>query len=105
MAGDRWLVTLEARLDIRLDKVNLDPFPEKEKVLKALRASYGTTIRYRYKQHKHFVSLDQKERVFHDFLETFKKNIIPYLSRRGFARSLVLSKQRELEGRKPMIYH
>lgn len=104
LAGDRWLVSLEARVDIPLDPEMLPPTPERQKFLQVLHSVFGNKIPYRYKQERHFVDQKEKEGLFHEFIDLLRKNVIPYLSHKEFAKRLVLSKIRELRSKDPRLF-
>ncbi|HDM09653.1 MAG TPA: hypothetical protein ENF92_03950 [Desulfobacteraceae bacterium] len=104
LAGDRWLVSLEARADVPLAPEVLSSTDEKEKLLEVLRRVYGDKVSYRYKQERHFVDKREKEALFQEFLGILKRNVVPYLSHRDFARRLVASKIRELKARDPRLF-
>ncbi len=104
LAGHRWLVSLEARVDIPLTPHMLPPTPEREKFFQVLRDVIGDKIPYRYKQERHFVDEKQKDALFKEFITLLKKNVIPYLSHKDFAKRLVLSKIRELKSKDPRLF-
>jgi len=106
LAGDRWLVSLEARADIPLDMAQLSALKDKdkEKALQALKKAYGDRIPYRYRQEKHFVDQRERHKVFQEFLDLLKSNVLPYLSHKEFASKLVLAKVRELKRKDPRLF-
>lgn len=106
LAGDRWLVSLEARADIPLDMTQLPALEDedKEKVFQALKKAYSDKIPYRYRQEKHFVDQRERDRIFREFLDLLKSNVLPYLSHKEFARKLVLVKVRELKRKDPRLF-
>ena len=75
LAGDRWLVSLEARVDIPLDPEMLPLTPEREKFLQVLHSVFGNKIPYRYKQERHFVDQKEKEGLFQEFIDLLRKNV------------------------------
>jgi len=104
LAGDRWLVSLEARVDIPLRMSHLDSVPEKAHAFSLLEKTLGPTVTYSYTRDRHFVSRDQKEAVFLEVLDTLKRNTLAYLSHPDFARKLTLSKYRELKKKNPQLF-
>ena len=104
LAGDRWLVSLEAKAQIPLSKAALDSLPDKEKVFRVLRKIYGDSIPYIYKQEKHFVDQGEKDRLFEEFLTIMKQNTLRYLEHPEFARRLIVSKVRELKTKNPRLF-
>ena len=104
LAGDRWLVSLEARVDIPLAPDMLPPTPEREKFFQVLLKVFGGKIPYRYKQERHFVDEKEKDALFKEFISLLNKNVIPYLSHKEFAKRLALSKIRELKSKDPRLF-
>ena len=104
VAGDRWLVSLEIRIDIPLEIAHLESIPDKEKVFAILRKAFGEKVTYRHKQEKHFVDEKGKDDVFQSHLERLKDNLLSYLSHPDFARKFVLSKYLELKNRSPQLF-
>ena len=104
IAGDRWLVRLEARLDVPIHSRYLESIPEGEKALALLTERFEGVISYRYLQERHFVAKDRKDEVFHEFLEILKSNVLPYLSHSEFAKRLMLSKVREIKAENPQLF-
>ncbi|MBW2035341.1 MAG: hypothetical protein JRI94_17490 [Deltaproteobacteria bacterium] len=104
IAGDRWLVSMEARLNVPIEIEHLETLPDKEKVLAILKETFGEGISYRYNHENFFVDKNQKREVFQENLERLKENVLLYLSRPDFAKKLVLSKYRELKTKKPHLF-
>jgi len=104
IAGDSWLVSMEARLNVPIEIEHLETLPDKEKVLAILKETFGAKISYRYNQEKFFVDKNKKRHVFKENLERLKESVLQYLSRPDFARKLVLSKCRELNAQKPHLF-
>jgi hypothetical protein len=104
IAGDMWLVSLEARLNVPIEIEYLETLPDKEKILAGLKDTFGREISYRYNQQKFFVDKNKKRDVFRENLERLKESVLKYLSRPDFARKLVLSKCRELKAQKPHLF-
>ena len=104
LAGDRWLVSLEVRIEIPVEADYLESVPEKKKVLSLIEKTFGSNVTYRYKQERYFVSQDQKQAIFVGVLDTLKKNKLAYLSHPDFAKRLVLSKYRDLKKKNPQLF-
>jgi hypothetical protein len=104
IAGDMWLVSLEARLNVPIETEHLETLPDKEKIFAILKDTFGREISYRYNQQKFFVDKNKKREVFRENLERLKESVLQYLSRPDFARKLVLSKCRELKSQKPHLF-
>jgi hypothetical protein len=104
VAGDRWLVSLEVRIELPLDTSYLESVLEKEKEFSLIKQLLGPTVTYSYKRERHFVSQNQKEVVFAEVLDTLKKNTLAYLSHPDFAEKIILSKYRDLKKKKPQFF-
>ena len=104
LAGDRWLVCLEARMDISLELKYFDSLPEKEKLFSVMEKIYGPEVPYRYKQAKHFVDQSENDELVHEFIEMMKENLIPYLSHPDFSRRFIMSRLRELKSKQPQLF-
>lgn len=105
MAGDRWLVHLIARIEVFLAPGLLDPTQGGDRLLDILKNEYGERIEYRSNLKKHFVSKEDRNRVFEEFKEIVKKEKRPYLSHPDFAKRFALSGISELKRKKPLVFH
>jgi hypothetical protein len=104
IAGDRWLVSFEARINVPIKIEHLETLPDKEKILAILKDTFGREISYRYNQENFFVDKSKKRDVFRENLERLKQSVLQYLSHPDFARKLVLSKYRELKAHKSYLF-
>lgn len=95
IAGDRWLVRLEALVAIPLREEYFGTLLEKEYTF--LQKTLGNDFHYRFAREKHFVERDRKDEVFQCILETFRKNTLGYLNHPDFARRFALARYRELK--------
>jgi hypothetical protein len=62
-----------------------------------VRKIMGPEIFFEYKKERTFVRDREKNVVFQELLDNFKKNSLPYLSRPSFPSSFALSKYRDIE--------
>jgi hypothetical protein len=62
-----------------------------------VRKIMGKEIFFEYKKERTFVRDRDKNVVFQELLDNFKKNPLPYLSRPSFPASFALSKHRDIE--------
>ena len=104
LAGGRWLVSLEIRIDIPLMIENLQVVPEKEKAFSVLRTEYGDRILYTHKLEKHFVEMNRKEKVFGKFMEIVRKDILQYLSHPDFANKFTMSTYKKFKTQNPQLF-
>jgi hypothetical protein len=78
--------------------IPLDPsfFPENTQFEK-MRQCFGDTLLFEYKNERSFVAKAERDQVFRQFVDIFKKDTLPYLSKPDFARRYALSKYRDVE--------
>ena len=73
VAGDRWLVKVEARIDVPFEIKYIESFQEKDKMASILKKIFGESLPYRYAIEKNFVDQDRKQEVFQQFVDTLEK--------------------------------
>jgi len=103
LAGDRWFVSLEARIEMPVDKSYLDGIKDADKIVEILRKEYGEKVVYSYTQEKHFVDEKEKDSVFNQFRENVK-NILSYLSHPDFVQKTLLARYRDLKRKAPWLF-
>lgn len=98
MAGDRWLVSMIAQVDIPVSSVPVtlhdlqhDPDSSKDEILKLL----GSTVTFEQKRERFFIDESKKEPVFNEVCDHFVKSTINYLSHPDFPKKYALMKFRE----------
>jgi hypothetical protein len=104
VAGNRWLVSMEIRIDIPLSIGNLGGLTNKEEVFSALKAEYGDKVTYRHELEKHFVDDNKKKEVFNKFMETAREDLFAYLSHPNFAKKFTLLKYKKLKTQDPRLF-
>ncbi|MFC1822525.1 hypothetical protein ACFL9T_07445 [Thermodesulfobacteriota bacterium] len=104
LAGDRWLVQLEARIEVDLEAEAFDGLEDQDRIVSVLRGIYGSRIPYCYIQKKHFVDKNKKEEVLQQFIKNIKESQVPYLGHPEFSRRFLLSRYRELKKKKPWLF-
>ncbi len=94
MAGDRWLVSLIARIKIPVDatfKLLSDSDSGKEEFTRLL----GSEVLFEQKRERFFIDEKNKESVFNELCDNFVKSTISYLSLPGFPEKFVIMKLKE----------
>jgi len=94
MAGDRWLVSLIARIKIPVEsalKLLSDSDSGKEEYTKLL----GSDVLFEQKRERFFIDEKNKESVFNELCDSFVKNTVSYLSLPDFPKKFVLMKLKE----------
>jgi len=94
MAGDRWLVSLIARIKVPVDatfKLLSDSDPGKEEITKYL----DSEVLFEQKRERFFIDEKNKESVFNELCDNFVKSTISYLSLPDFPKKFVIMKLKE----------
>jgi len=75
----------------------LDPsfFPDKSQY-EMTRKHLGESIPFEYRNERTFVAKAQRDEVFRQFVDSFKKDTLPYLSKPDFPRRFALSRYRDI---------
>jgi len=93
IAADTTKVELVAQIEVEFAAA----YFSKPEQYKKLVATIGQKDLYEYRKVMSFIKSGQKEAVFRELLEAFKKDALPYLSRDGFARQFARSRFRDVE--------
>jgi hypothetical protein len=94
MAGDRWLVSLIARIKIPVEsalKLLSDSDSGKEEYTKLL----GSDVLFEQKRERFFIDEKNKESVFNELCDNFVRNTISYISLPDFPKKFVIMKLKE----------
>ena len=95
MVGDRWLVTLVARINIAVDDVPIQDqrfsLPVKGDIKKLL----GENVVFEQKHNRIFIDASDKQSVLEEMSASFIENTLPYLSHNDFAVRYVARRVRQ----------
>lgn len=95
MIGDRWLVTMVARITIPVDEALIQAnhlgLMDKDEIKKAL----GESVVFEQKSNRIFVDQSDKKNIFQEMYDIFLENTLPYLSHSNFPKRFVLKKIKE----------
>jgi len=95
MIGDRWIVTLAARIKIAVDKAltqeNLLSLPSEDEIKKML----GKEVVFEQKSNRIFIDKEAKANVIQEMSDTFIENTLPYLSHADFPQRFLAKKIKE----------
>ncbi|MBU1398774.1 MAG: hypothetical protein KKE00_08305 [Proteobacteria bacterium] len=94
MAGDRWLVSLIARIKVPVDatsKLLSDSDIGNEEITELL----GSEVLFEQKRERFFIDEKNKESVFNELCDNFVRNTISYLSLPDFPKKFVIMKLKE----------
>jgi hypothetical protein len=92
IAADTTKVELLIKIDIKLS----ESFFTNREQFELTRSIFGDAVFFEYRKERTFVNNADTQTVFHEFLETFKKDSLPYLSHTDFARRFCLSKYSDI---------
>ena len=93
IAADITRVALLIRIRVKLQPSYFTKLDHYELVRKIM----GPEIFFEYKRERAFVRDKEKDVVFQELLDNFKRNSLPYLSKSSFPRSFALSKYWDIE--------
>ena len=95
MIGDRWIVTLVARLKVAVDKtmipIDRSSLPSKDEIKNIL----GKEVVFEQKSNRIFVDKNDKPKVLQELTDTFIENTLPYLSHADFPHRFLAKKIKE----------
>ena len=99
MIGDRWIVTLAARMKVVIDQALIPAdrpsWPSKDEIKKLL----GKEIVFELKSNRIFVDKNDKTKVLQELSATFIENTLPYLSHADFPQRFLAKKIKEAKDR------
>jgi hypothetical protein len=98
VAGDRWLVSLEACIDIPVDAV-MDSVAEPALRSEQVKTALGESVKFRQTLQRNFIAATEKQEVLQDLMVSFLSSTVKYLSRAEFPRKHLLSVYRKHRGR------
>ncbi|MBW2170477.1 MAG: hypothetical protein JRF69_00620 [Deltaproteobacteria bacterium] len=94
VAGDRWLVSFEARIDIEVDPQYFEGQDAGTPPLDAIQRAVGDKVTYSYEKSRNFIAATEKDEVFEGLKERFLTATLPYFSSANFPRNIILSEYR-----------
>jgi hypothetical protein len=92
VAGDRWLVSFEARINIEVKPEYFRDEDGTQPTFQAIQKAVGKDVTYSYEKSRHFVAETEKDDVFEGLKDRFLTTALPYLSNANFGRNTILSK-------------
>lgn len=98
VAGDRWLVFFEARIDVDVKKdyfSNNNPGIPYEEVIKDL----GEKVTFRYEKQRNFIDVREKDRIFEELKGQFLKTVVNYISGHDFPKRFILNRYCQKKGK------
>jgi hypothetical protein len=98
VAGDRWLVSLMARIDVKVDPRYFKGQDAANPPFDDIRRAVGDKVTYAYEKTRNFIAEAQREAVFGGLKERFLSTTLTYFSSANFPRNIILSRYREVKG-------
>ena len=91
IAADTASVVIVVRIPVEVKDTYFDDASSYQKTVKV----FGSPILFEYRNERTFVPIEERQSLFMAMLESFKKDVLPYLSREQFPKRFVLSKYEE----------
>lgn len=95
LAGDRWMVSLIARMEVPVTEVLEGNGPQSTENVNDMKDVLGERVIFEQKREKIFVDTAEKERVFKKMCDMFLGSSLDYLSKENFPKQLILKKYKE----------
>ena len=98
--ADRWIVALEARINISVDIHSLPRQDCDGPSFETVRQALGPRVTYVKRTERVFVPVEDKERLLSSFQDEFCRNALPYLSLPTFPARYILKQYKDIEKRR-----
>lgn len=95
MAGDRWLVSLIARMEIPVTKVLEKNDSQPKENANKIKDVLGESVIFEQKRDRIFVDIKEKDSVFQEMHDLFLGSSMDYLSRETFPKQFILKIYKE----------
>ena len=95
LAGDRWLVTMIARIEIPVSKVLIQDGQQSKESVDEIIKVLGEKVLFEQKRERIFVDESEKEAILKELYDTFLDNTLQYLSKEAFPKRYLLKKYKE----------
>ena len=100
--ADRWIVTMEARLDIPVTEDALPPEPIDGLPLASVRDVLGPRVVFLSRRERVFVPDDEKDDILTLLRDEFCANAVPYLANPVFPARFIIKQYREVQQKKAL---
>jgi hypothetical protein len=101
-AADRWIVVLEARIDIPVSAQLLPPELADGLSPAAVQAVLGSGVTYVSRKERVFVPTAEMEALLAIFQDEFCRNALPYLALPAFPARFILRQYKEIQKRRSL---
>ena len=99
MAGDRWLVSLLAKVEINISPEYFTTLEDGEKAYHDLVAAHGNSVVFTQEKVRHFVDERETKGVLTRLCQSLKDTLVAYLGNPKFPSLYVLKKYGDLRDR------
>lgn len=100
MAGDRWLVSLMAKVEVPVLPEYFSTLDNGEQAYQDLLSAYGFPLVFIQKKNRLFVDEKDSKNVLAELCQRFKDNLLSYLGNPRFASLYAMKKYGDLQDRK-----
>ena len=91
--------TVQVRLVIKIKVAMKEEYFSEPEHCEQVKKVFGHEIYYEYQKERTFVNKNEKDRVFNEFLNDFKKDSLPYMAKPQFPSRFAMSKYEEIQKR------
>lgn len=99
MAGDRWLISLLAKMEVPVLPEYFSAVDNGEQAYRDLLAAYGDPLVFTQEKTRHFVDEKDTKNMLAELCQRFKDNLLSYLGNPRFASLYVMKKYGDLQDR------
>jgi len=99
MAGDRWLISLLAKIEVPVLPEYFSTLDNGEQAYRDLLAAYGDPLVFTQEKTRHFVDEKDTKNMLAELCQRFKDNLLSYLGNPRFASLYVMKKYGDLQDR------
>jgi hypothetical protein len=99
MAGDRWFISLLAKIEIPVLPEYFSTLDNGEEAYRDLLAAYGDPLVFTQEKTRHFVDEKDTKDMLAELCQRFKDNLLSYLGNPRFASLYVMKKYGDLQDR------
>jgi hypothetical protein len=95
ISADAYVVTVKAAMEIKVEPDLFDNESLPGLTIEEIRDTLGEKVVYEYRLERNFIMDHEKNKVLESLVDTFMKNMGPYISHPRFAPKLVLKQYRD----------
>ena len=95
IGADAYVVIMGARMEIQVQKNLFAAQAVSDKKFTDILEILGADILYEYKSERNMIMAKEKDVVFESQVDTFVKNMVPYISKSIFPEKMILKEYRE----------